>query len=220
MNENPRTSRGQNAIRGSLSTRRGVIAAASFGVVSLYGLWAGLGLAPLNIFGGHDDERSGADPHAGHGAPPPAEAEHAGHGAISGPGVEEFRRQTEAFVAKFRLADGSVAPRAEESAHAGHGAAMPMDAPVEVYLLAQQWFFEPGVLRLEAGRAYRFRMMATDMSHGASIQLGSGSHVIRLRRGVVSERDLTFKRAGEYLVYCTVYCGAGHDRMAAKILVA
>ncbi|MGQ0676415.1 MAG: hypothetical protein ACT4N4_10085 [Rhodospirillales bacterium] len=214
MNGDSKAGRAPNGGRGSLSTRRGFLAAASFGVVSLYGLWAGIGLAPLNIFAGHDDDRPGGEPRAEHGAAPPAEGAHAGHGAASGPGVEEFRRQTEAFVAKFRLPDGSVAP------HAGHGAAMPMDAPVEVYLLAQQWFFEPGVLRLEAGRAYRFRMMAADMSHGASIQLGSGSHVIRLRRGVVSERDLTFKRAGEYLVYCTVYCGVGHDRMAAKIVVA
>lgn len=220
MNEDSKAGRAPNGGRGSLSTRRGFLAATSFGVVSLYGLWAGIGLAPFNIFAGHDDDRPGGDPHAERGAAPPAAAEHGGHGAAAGPGVEEFRKQTEAFVAKFRLPDGSVAPRADESAHAGHGAAMQADAPVEVYLLAQQWFFEPGVLRLEAGRTYRFRMMAADMSHGASIQLGSGSHVIRLRQGVVSERDLTFKRAGEYLVYCTVYCGVGHDKMAAKIVVA
>ena len=113
-----------------------------------------------------------------------------------------------------------MAPRADESAHAGHGTAMPADAPVEVYLMAQQWFFEPAVLRLQAGKTYRFRMMAADMSHGASIQLGAGSFVIRLRQGVASEREITFKRPGEYLVYCTVYCGVGHDRMAAKIVVA
>jgi plastocyanin len=218
MSEELKAGPAPNGGGGSLSTRRSFLAAASFGVVSLYGLWAGLGLAPLNIFAAHDDDRPGGDPHAEPGAAPAGE--HGGHGAATGPGVEEFRRQTEAFAAKFRLPDGSVAPRADESAHAGHGAAMQADAPVEVYLLAQQWFFEPAALRLEAGRTYRFRMMAADMSHGASIQLGSGSHVIRLRQGVVSERDLTFKRAGEYLVYCTVYCGVGHDKMAAKIVVA
>ena len=207
----------------SLSTRRGFIAAASFGVVSLYGLWAGLGLAPLNVFSAHDDDRPAPDPHAEHqpAAPAaPAETGHGGHGASAGPGAEEFRRQTEAFIAKFRLPDGSVAPRADSSAHAGHGAATQTAAPIEVYLLAQQWFFEPAALRLEAGQPYRFRMMAMDMSHGASIQLGQASNVVRLRRGVVVERDFTFTRAGEHLVYCTVLCGVGLDGMAAKIVVA
>ena len=204
----------------SLSTRRGFIAAASFGVVSLYGLWAGLGLAPLNVFSAHDDGRPVPDPHADHNQPAAPAAGHGGHGASAGPGPDEFRRQTEAFVAKFRLPDGSVAPRADDSAHAGHGAAMQTAAPIEVYLLAQQWCFEPATLRLEAGRPYRFRMMALDISHGASIQLGQASHVVRLRRGVATERDFTFTRAGEHLVYCTVFCGVGHDRMAAKIVVA
>lgn len=220
MTENSNAGRPAAPSSTSLSTRRGFIAAASFGVVSLYGLWAGLGLAPLNVFSVHDDDRHAPDPHADHRPAAPAEAGHAGHGASAGPGAEEFRRQTEAFVAKYRLPDGSVAPRADDSAHAGHGASAQTAAPIEVYLLAQRWFFEPATLRLEAGRPYRFRMMATDMSHGASIQLGQGSHVVRLRRGVVAERDFTFTRAGERLVYCTVFCGAGHDRMAAKIIVA
>ncbi len=220
MTETSNAGRSTNRSPVSLSTRRGFIATASFGVVSLYGLWAGLGLAPLNVFSAHDDDRHAPDPHAGHQPAPPAEAGHGGHGASAGPGAEEFRRQTEAFVAKFRLPDGSVAPRADGAAHAGLGASMQGGAPIEVYLLARQWFFEPATLRLEAGRPYRFRMMAMDMSHGASIQLGQASHVVRLRRGVVAERDFTFTRGGEHLVYCTVFCGVGHDRMAAKIVVA
>jgi heme/copper-type cytochrome/quinol oxidase subunit 2 len=93
-------------------------------------------------------------------------------------------------------------------------------APVEVYLAVQQWLFEPTVLRLRPGVPYRFRMMALDVSHGASLQLGRGSHIIRLRPGVMAERELTFTRPGEYLVYCTVYCGLGHDHMSATVIVA
>jgi heme/copper-type cytochrome/quinol oxidase subunit 2 len=63
-------------------------------------------------------------------------------------------------------------------------------------------------------------MMALDVSHGASLQLGRGSHIIRLRPGVMAERELTFTRPGEYLVYCTVYCGLGHDHMSATVIVA
>ena len=78
-------------------------------------------------------------------------------------------------------------------------------APADVYLAVQQWLFEPTVLRLRRGVPYRFRIMALDVSHGASLQLGRGSHIIRLRPGVLAEHELTFTRPGEYLVYCTVY---------------
>jgi len=41
--------------------------------------------------------------------------------------------------------------------------------------------------------------------------------MIRLQAGNVSEVVLTFERPGSYLVYCTAYCGAGHDAMQARI---
>ena len=43
--------------------------------------------------------------------------------------------------------------------------------------------------------------------------------VVRLRPGVLVEQELTFQRAGEHLLYCTVYCGIAHDRMQGKIVV-
>ena len=207
----------------SLSTRRGFIAAASFGAVSLYGLWAGYGAAPFRILGrgGHGEEPAAAVGEPGHG----------GHGETRGPAADEFRRLTDEFVARHRQADGSVkvdppalpvaamAPtvRSDQGAHAmGHG---PASMPAEIYLRAEKWSFEPDFLRLRAGAPYSFRMMAVDVSHGASIQLGRGSRIIRLRQGALVEQELTFTRPGEYLVYCTVYCGIGHDRMSGRIVV-
>jgi heme/copper-type cytochrome/quinol oxidase subunit 2 len=93
-------------------------------------------------------------------------------------------------------------------------------APVDIYLLAQRFSFDPAVLRLKAGSSYRLRMMAVDVSHGASFQLGGASQIIRLRPGIVADRLVTFTRPGEYLIYCTVYCGPGHDHMSAKLIVA
>jgi plastocyanin len=234
------------------TTRRGFIAAASFGVVSLYGLWAAFGAAPFSLLGatsndpGHDgDTRPSTDPHGGHGGSTAEPAEQpAGHGergATAGPTSEEFRSLTEDFVRQFGLPDGSVRPGRPQTpgsagSHAGmnpaaHGAdhsAMPMqsvpiaaaEGPIDVYLMAFQWGFEPSVLRLDAGTLYRFRMMAVDASHGASIQLGRASRIIRLRRGALVEQTMTFPRPGEFLVYCTVYCGAAHDRMTGRLIVA
>ena len=91
--------------------------------------------------------------------------------------------------------------------------------PVDIPMLAERWFYEPAHLRLDAGTPYRFRLMATDIPHGASVQFGRGSRMIRLRAGGVSEVVLTFDLPGNYLVYCTTYCGAGHDVMQARIEV-
>lgn len=234
-NTNPRAESDSH----SLTTRRGFIATGSFAVVSLYALWAALGAAP-SLFGGDH-----ADTEAAQGAgrqPAPQSAGHGGHGdATAGPTPEEFRRQADEFIARHRLPDGSVSlrtaagqPRVTTPAHGGaHGAdhgsvaagghggivAAPTGPSVDIYLLVQQWLFEPGVLRLDAGVRYRLRMMATDVSHGVAIQLGLGSRIIRLRRGVLTERDIVFTQPGQHLVYCTVYCGLGHDTMSSKIIV-
>lgn len=200
------------------TTRRGFITAAGFGVVSLYGLWAAYGAAPLP-FSAHGDEHVDAGHAGGH-----------GHGAPAGPAPDEFRAMAEAFVEANKLPDGSVQPRAPAPAHEDvHAAHRPAEhsaitarrdaEPVDVYIIAYQWGFTPTILRLAANARYRFRMMAVDVTHGAAIRLGAASRVMRLRTGALVEQELEFTRAGEYLVYCTSYCGILHDRMRGKIIV-
>lgn len=218
-----------------LTTRRSFIAAASLGAVSLYGLWAALGAAPLRFWEQGEPDDDAMDMSVGGGG-------HEGHGAAQGPTPDEFRRLTEEFVARYGQEDGSVAVNPAEDALPSAGRAMSSHAdipahemldmeattveqigtisPVDVFLLAQQWSFEPLELRLRRNVPYRFRMMAVDAAHGASLQLGKGSHVIRLPKGVVVERQMTFTEPGEFLLYCTVYCGEGHQFMSGKIGVA
>ena len=81
------------------------------------------------------------------------------------------------------------------------------------------WGYNPDVLRLRTGVRYRLRMMADDITHGASLQFGAASRIIRLRPDVVGEQIVTFTKPGTVLIYCTVYCGPGHDRMQGKIIV-
>ena len=205
------------------TARRGFVAAAGFGMVSLYLLWAGYGAAPLG-FGRHDAAEDGHAPGAaGHGG---------GHGGAAQAQIDEFKGLMERFVERHKLPDGSVQPRrpaapaAAAHGHAAHDAhpAAPEPAgpsgPIEVYLMAYQFGFLPSVLRLESGVAYRFRMMAVDVAHGASVRVGPGSRIVRLRPGTLVEQELTFQRAGEHLLYCTVYCGLAHDRMQGRIVVS
>jgi cytochrome c oxidase subunit II len=161
--------------------------------------------------GAHDAmaDAQNHDPHAVH--PPEAQA---GDGDHSTPGAAGHAPQAE-----------------DEHRHGGHGVAAhahqsieevrPNDAaaPIDIWLQAGQFFFEPWHLRLVTHQPYRFRMMATDVSHGASIQFGRGGRMIRLRPGQLVETEITLHRPGDYLIYCTVYCGAAHDAMQARLSV-
>jgi cytochrome c oxidase subunit II len=217
------------------TTRRTFITGVGFGGVALYGAWAAYGAAPLPFFhsvGNHVDKPSREiEATQGHGE----------HGAAKAMRPEEFLRQHEEFMARFGQPDGSVSfgpakmPAADDVAphgaagahqtqgHGNHGTMLPDPSATEatdVYLLAYRFGFTPEDIRLEAGKSYRFRMMASDIAHGASLQLGRGSRIIRLRPNVVSEQTITFNRVGVVLVYCTVFCGPAHDAMKARILVA
>lgn len=225
------------------TTRRAFIAAGGFGGISLYGLWAAYGAAPgpLALLGlDHPQGPSHVEGGAEVAAKPAAEGAHGGHGAVAqGPTTEEFSRLTADFAERYRMPDGSVYPRrivnapvpvadphaghnmtAEPDPHAGHGA-MPVDKgqPIDVLMTAGRWYYLPNVLRLDAGQAYRFKMMAVDIAHGASIQLGKGGRMMRLQPGRITETALTFQKPGRYLMYCTVYCGEAHGLMQATIEV-
>lgn len=215
-----------------------------YGLWAAYGAAPG----PLALLG-LDDRHGATDAHGEateHGAAEGGDGGgHGGHGAAAtGPGAEDFKRMTDEFIERYRLPDGSVHPRVlavqaqpVHDAHAGHGgdhAAMTQAAdehaghgdsaatagePIDVLIVAGKWYYLPATLRLDAGQAYRFRMMALDVSHGASIQFGKGGRMVRLRPGRIAESEMIFHQPGRYLMYCTVYCGPAHDVMQATIKV-
>ncbi len=185
-----------------LTTRRGFIVLCSFAVLGLYGLWAGYGAVPTGL----------------------GSAPRAMPGAMTGSGpaedmdshvpVEEFRRRAQAFVEANLLPDGSVRPAVADRASTAY-----ISEPVEVYLMARQYSYWPAVLRLGKNIPYRFRIMAMDTDHGASIQFKGAAYMIRARAEHMIEKVLVFKESGEYPIFCTVYCGVGHDLMKGKIIV-
>ena len=146
----------------------------------------------------------------------------------------EFTRRHAELLKRLQEADGSVRPVAlsaapvhepdsampghDQAAAALHGSSTA--EPIEVYFLAGRFAFEPDRLKLGVGQPYRFKMMASDVAHGASIAFGQASRIVRLRPDTVTTLDLTFLQAGTHLVYCTVYCGPGHDGMRGLITVA
>ncbi len=172
-----------------------VILVFSLAVLLLIPLWFALGV--------FETEEAGDD---GHGGMP-------GMGGM-GVSVEEFMQRTEAFVEEYERPDGCIEPPTTSE--------MMEENPV-VYIQATQFAYSPAKLCLKSGVTYTFRMMAIDVIHGASIQFGSGSLMVRLPPGVQVEQELTFSKAAcqltSCLLYCTFYCGAGHQVMSGQIIV-
>ncbi len=150
--------------------------------------------------------------HGDHGDTGHADAGHAdeGHNATEAGGPES--------EAMSELGAHAVADADHDEAEAGRGEHA-AEGPIDVYLMAMQFSYVPQVLRLEQGVPYRLRMMSTDVNHGASIHTGFAGHIMRRPAKTLVEMVMTFERPGEYMIYCTVYCGDGHDLMKGKIIV-
>ena len=231
------------------TTRRAFITVMGFGGVSLYGSWVAYGATPgpLALLGAGDDSAVPADGggHGGHGGADSGPMTEQFSRMID----EFIERYSlpDGTVYPRVLASSPMRHGDEAVSEDGHGAAdqATMDhgameqgaagqgtmdhgsagghaetaAPQEVLLASGKWYYRPGKLRLDVGQPYRFRMMALDVSHGASIQFGNGGRMVRLRPGQLTEMDITFTKPGRYLVHCTVYCGMVHDYMQATIEV-
>ncbi len=189
-----------------LTTRLGFITFCGFGVVALYGLWAIYGAVPTSLRAQKPLMPGGA-------------MEMGVRDAMdSHMPVEEFQRLVKEFVDTHMLADGSVSPALPERAATNILGAY-IGEPVDVFMTARQYNYWPSVLRLERNVPYRFRIMAVDTDHGASIQFKGAAYMIRAPVDHMVEKVLLFKEPGEYPIYCTVYCGLGHDLMKGKIVV-
>jgi cytochrome c oxidase subunit II len=199
-------------------------------VLALYILWAAYGAAPtsLRFLAETPTERRAVTPMMG--------MDTGGHGAAIGAMTpDKFREITMKFIADLSLPDGSVRPtrqwmeamEAMEASGEAMGAQAEMDTagpaeadePIDVYVMAMRFAYIPRVLRLERGVRYNLRMMSMDVNHGASIHTGFAGHIMRRPAMVMSEMVMAFSKPGDYMMYCTVYCGVGHDLMKGKIIV-
>ncbi len=86
-----------------------------------------------------------------------------------------------------------------------------------VVAVGMMFAFNPGEIRVPAGRPVTFRMTSADVIHGFLI-VGTNANTM-LVPGYVSQFTTTFQQPGEYLIVCHEYCGLGHHLMAAKLIV-
>lgn len=121
-----------------------------------------------------------------------------------GPATDDaaFAAQAEAQMAAYGQPDGSVKIPAGET----------------VYILAQQFSFNPAVIHLERGAEYTLAFHATDVMHGVSLIMG-GSLASVLMPGTTVVVPLRATESGDVQMLCTEYCGLGHNQMVGRIVV-
>ncbi|MBZ0297251.1 MAG: cupredoxin domain-containing protein [Anaerolineae bacterium] len=96
-----------------------------------------------------------------------------------------------------------------------------------VYILAQMWRFDLGsdekdadgndVIRVPAGSQVTFSITSRDVTHGFIIERHNAN--IEVVPGHVGNVTVKFETPGEYRMLCHEYCGQGHHRMHATIIV-
>lgn len=91
------------------------------------------------------------------------------------------------------------------------------DWDYELVFVAQTFSYNPAQVKVPLGAKVRVIATTKDVVHGFEV---AGTNInMMLEPGYVSEYTTTFDKAGEYLVVCNEYCGAGHHLMSAKIEV-
>lgn len=84
---------------------------------------------------------------------------------------------------------------------------------------ASNWKFTPAKITITTGELTKLRLTSAGGVHGLkSDDLGIKDTTISPGKFVIVE--LTPKKAGTYVVHCSVVCGPGHPDMALTIIVA
>ena len=87
----------------------------------------------------------------------------------------------------------------------------------EAYYVAHIFSFDPAVITVPVGSRVTFYVTSTDVEHGFSIPMTGVNTMVT--PGWVSTVAHTFGTRGSFLLVCNEYCGAGHQMMAAKVVV-
>ncbi|MCZ8540534.1 cytochrome c oxidase subunit II [Psychrobacillus sp. FSL K6-2365] len=91
------------------------------------------------------------------------------------------------------------------------------DNEYEVVMTLQIFSFTPMDIEIPAGAKVTFVMTSKDVVHG--FQVAGTNLNAMVTPGHIQRATQNFDEAGEYLVLCNEYCGAGHQMMSTTITV-
>lgn len=85
-------------------------------------------------------------------------------------------------------------------------------------IVASNWKFTPDTIELHAGETTALRLTSSEGVHGLqSDDLGIAQTM--LTPGSFKTVEVTPKKAGTYVLHCSIMCGAGHPNMTLTVKV-
>ena len=87
----------------------------------------------------------------------------------------------------------------------------------EVYMLAQQYLFQPREIRVPVGSTVTFYVTSVDVQHG--LKLRDTNINLQIVPGQVSRLTAEFDEVGEFPYICHEYCGIAHAAMFGSLIV-
>jgi cytochrome c oxidase subunit 2 len=87
----------------------------------------------------------------------------------------------------------------------------------EVYMLAQQYLFQPREIRVPVGSTVTFYVTSIDVQHGFKLQDTNVN--LQIVPGQVSKLTAEFDEVGEFPYICHEYCGIAHAAMFGSLIV-
>ena len=91
-------------------------------------------------------------------------------------------------------------------------------ATVPITITASNWKFTPDTITLKAGEAQVLRLTSAEGVHGLQSE-ALGIPQTALIPGKVTDVTVTPKKAGTYVLHCSIECGAGHANMVLTVKV-
>ena len=88
----------------------------------------------------------------------------------------------------------------------------------EFEVTATKWAFEPERFEVFEGDQVRFVVRSGDSTHGFAIKRLKVKHKVPRDGGPVTI-EVTPREAGEFEISCSEWCGTGHKRMKALLVV-
>ena len=85
-------------------------------------------------------------------------------------------------------------------------------------IVASQFEFEPGTIKVVQGDSVRLRVRSTDRSHGVAIK-GFRVKAVIPESGAAVTVQFVADRAGAFDITCSEYCGRGHAGMKGRLIV-
>ncbi len=101
---------------------------------------------------------------------------------------------------------------------AWHAPAGNLPATRVVEVTARRFAFEPARIEVPLGARVELKLRSADVDHGLAIKAYKVK-LLAARGGEWATAEFTATQAGTFPISCSEYCGAGHGRMKAQLVV-